>query len=356
MQISLKLMMQPSKEFATQVVNKGSKCETQFHDNLYMYVLIRICIFPNWTFLWTPFILLNWNSQSCIYFFLAFMFSEFQCYCGQRRRKNTGQRIYGGQASKRNEYPWMVRLKENTHCGGALINSRWVLTSAGCVDYGHMVNGTMVPLDIDYVPDDMVVILGDHELSDSTGDEVEMEVSKIIKHPKVTLVDGVYQFDVALLKLKKDMDFVKHPHIRPVCLPKDSEEEYVGRRAMVTGWGMKEQDVYPDKLQFITGVVRSNLECSKMKMGCKGNTECAVSGIPDNMLCVTHHGGKICMEDFGGPLVTKSDGKNYEQIGVAAFTWLGCNHTGYGGYARVTSVLSWIKDSVGTGHTDCPRK
>ena len=243
------------------------------------------------------------------------------------------------------------------YCGRSLINSRWILTSAGCFMYQHMVNDFLVVLPPDYIPDNKgVVILGDHNLTDKTGVEVEIEISEIIRHPKFSRAEEVHQFNVALAKLKKDIDFMKYPNIRPVCLPKDTEEDYVGKRATVTGWGMMEQEeVYPDKLQFITGVVRSNLECSKMKMGCKGNTECAVSGIPDNMLCVTHHGGKICKEDFGGPLVTKSDGKNYEQIGVASFTQRGCNHTGYGGYTRVTTVLSWIKDSVRTGHTECPR-
>ena len=80
------------------------------------------------------------------------------------------------------------------------------------------------------------------------------------------------QFDFALLKLKTDIDFMKHPHIRPVCLPRDSKEDYVGRTATVTGWGKTDNEVYPDKLQYINGVVKSNLECSKMGMGCKGNT------------------------------------------------------------------------------------
>ena len=258
----------------------------------------------------------------------------------------------------RNEYPWMVRIPldgdPNWNCGGSLINSRWVLTAGVCADV-----------------DLTVVILGDHDRTDSTEDqEVEMEISDIIKHPntkKIHRGSSINQFNVLLLKLKDNIDFSKHPHIRPVCLPEDTPrlKDYVGWPATVTGWGMSKYPKnqldgerlghFPSKLQYITGVVKSNLECSKMGMGCKGNAQCDVSGIPDNMLCVSHHGGKLCQDDFGGPLVTQS-GWGYEQIGVASFTPKWCNHSSYGGYARVTTVLGWIKDTVGTSHTNCPRK
>ena len=82
-----------------------------------------------------------------------------------------------------------------------------------------------------------------------------------------------------------------------------------------------------------------------------------MSGIPDNMLCVTYSQGKVCFGDSGSPLVVNTVENNYEQIGVVSWTWAGrlCNSSDYGGFARVTQVLDWIKHSVGTGHTDCPR-
>ena len=254
----------------------------------------------------------------------------------------------------------MVRIPAGgnvTICGGSLINSRWVLTSSSCAEA------------IKPFGDHALVILGDHEVSDTSEDhEGQMKISDIIEHPKTKKIQGrenIRQFNIALLKLKNDIDFTKYPHIRPVCLPKDTKEDYVGQKATVTGWGNYEQPpdqieegvwYSPSKLQYITGVVKSNLECSKMKMGCKGNPKCDVSGIPDDMLCVTHHRGKLCAGDFGGPLVTKSKGKTYEQIGVAAFTPKLCNRASYGGYTRVTAVLGWIKDSMGTSHTTCPRE
>ena len=265
---------------------------------------------------------------------------ESECYCGQKNKETNGQRIHGGLTTKMNEYPWMVRLLKG--CGGSLINSRWVLTAGHCVMSGND-----------------KVSLGDHGKTALDGTEVEMYISEYIVHPKYKYKEGqsVPQFDIALLKLKNDIDFMKHPHIRPVCLPEDAKEDYVGRKATMTGWGLVGNEQDSEKLQYIRGDVRSNLECSKLDMGCKGSNpdQCAVSGIPDNMLCVTFPSGKSCAGDSGSPLVTKTVDQNYEQIGVSSFTWQGCNHSGYGGYARVTKVLGWIKDSIGTDHTDCPR-
>lgn len=52
--------------------------------------------------------------------------------CGLTNKYN---RIVGGQETQVNEYPWMTLLKYGTkfYCGAALINDRYVLTAAHCV-------------------------------------------------------------------------------------------------------------------------------------------------------------------------------------------------------------------------------
>ena len=84
-----------------------------------------------------------------------------------------------------------------------------------------------------------------------------------------------------------------------------------------------------------------------------------------NMLCIIYEEGNACKRDSGGPLATKPEeddgvtpGQNYEQIGLSSYGLDGgaCNSSGYSGFARVTDVLDWIKESVGTDHTKCERK
>lgn len=58
---------------------------------------------------------------------------HFCLACGIRRRD---QRIVGGEPTELYEYPWQAGLLYNNafYCGGALINDRYVLTAAHCVD------------------------------------------------------------------------------------------------------------------------------------------------------------------------------------------------------------------------------
>lgn len=43
-------------------------------------------------------------------------------------------RIIGGQDAYFGEFPWQVHIKITKHqCGGALVNSRFIVTAAHCI-------------------------------------------------------------------------------------------------------------------------------------------------------------------------------------------------------------------------------
>ena len=285
-----------------------------------------------------------------------------KCYCGLANRVKKLNRvfsgtdyIYNGITTKRNEFPWMARIHFRDRqggCGGSLINSRWILSAGHCVK--EVKKGVLHR---------HYAILGDHDVTDpNEGTEVERDISEIIRHPKYKLIkeEDVKEYDIALFKMKNDINFMKHPHIRPVCLPRDILEDYAGWDATLTGWGLKFEKgwkMHAEQLQYLTGPVQSNQECSQ-------EIKWSLPAFSDSFLCVADVGGSPCIYDSGGPLVTKpfrddgvTPGQNYQQIGVLSFgDGTPCNSSGYGVYARITTVLGWIKESVGIDHTNCPRE
>ena len=62
-----------------------------------------------------------------------------------------------------------------------------------------------------------------------------MNVKSIVNHPDYD--DSTTNNDFAMLKLKTAVDYCAHPHIRPICLPTDTTQNFAGVDAIVTGWG-----------------------------------------------------------------------------------------------------------------------
>jgi len=265
------------------------------------------------------------------------------CFCGLAQRTT---RIVGGTVTEVNEYPWQAGLvsagtSNKVYCGGALINNQWVLTAAHCT--------------VNLSPSGVQVLLGEHDIETTAEtDRIRANIIQIVDHPTYNQAAELDK-DFSLLKLAEPIIFSDHPHIRPICLPENDNEDYNNFDATITGWGTTSfGGVQSAKLQEVIVQVTSNSICQSKYLREK---------ITDQMLCAGVNGGgkDSCQGDSGGPLFTSGSGngetagQNYEHIGVVSWGY-GCASASYPGvYARTSKQLSWIAKTT-SGASTCPRQ
>ena len=179
------------------------------------------------------------------------------------------------------------------------------------------------------------VILGDHQWNSETETEhYRADVINIVNHPDYDETTGTADF--SLLELAVSVSWSLYRHIRPVCLPTDTAEDYVGQLATVTGWGALSWPdsstavpEYPHVLQEVNITIISNDACTT-------DYKYNASDISEMMLCATAGGDKdSCSGDSGGPLTVYDHHHQYQtQVGVVSFGYK-CAEADYPGvYAR----------------------
>ncbi|KAK9758611.1 Trypsin [Popillia japonica] len=244
-----------------------------------------------------------------------------QCRCGASYKYH---RIVGGVETTANAYPWMVYLTYSGrfYCGASVINDRYILTAAHCI------NG--------FPKERLAATFLDHDRSTTYETKTfTRKIANILKHGGYG-AGGTFNNDIALLKLNEPLDF--SGLVRPVCLPAVGRS-FTGYNAIVTGWGATESaGQVSNVLREVDVPVISNMDCRNTGYGRR---------ITDNMICAGYPQGQkdACQGDSGGPMHIVNNSL-YSIIGVVSWGE-GCAQANYPGvYTRVNRYLTWITSNT----------
>ena len=136
-------------------------------------------------------------------------------------------KIVGGIEARRASWPWTVFLAFNAvsgpFCGGTLIDERYVLTAAHCVDTPNSIY--------------RFVFIGNHYFNETV---IRSSINKVHIHPEyIADPETGSPNDLALLELNTTINMTQYPAICLASLKIDT----VGSLVVATGWGLDSNTV-----------------------------------------------------------------------------------------------------------------
>ncbi|XP_022220285.2 phenoloxidase-activating factor 2 [Drosophila obscura] len=261
--------------------------------------------------------------------------------CGYSNPKGLYYQLEGYNDSESTfaEFPWMVALMDmegNYICGGSLIHSQLVLTSA------HNV--------ANYSEDSLLARAGDWDLnSQREPHPYQMRrISQLHRHEAFNNLN--FYNDMALLVLERP--FKLAPHIQPICLPPvettQVQEDIRRAHCLATGWGQSNSS---DK-SMVHLLKRIELPVVEHE-NCQRLLRRTILGrrfrLHDSFLCAGGVEGKdTCKGDGGSPLFCSMPGQTdrYQLAGIVSWG-IECAEKDFpAAYTNVAHLRDWINQVV----------
>jgi secreted trypsin-like serine protease len=228
------------------------------------------------------------------------------------------QKIVGGIEATTHSMPFMVGiyLDSAAFCGGVIIGSEWVLTSAHC-----LANFTSAQ-----------VVAGAHDINNpGEPSQVRQTSHQLIYHSSYNA--STLQNDIGVIRLSQPLSF--NANIQPIDLDAIGNTP-VGQTVTLAGWGRVSDGAFglTSLLRRVDVPTISNASCA----GAYGSI------ITSSILCTSGEGGKnSCNGDSGGAVFAGNT-----LVGLMSFGSSAACSAGYpAGHARISSFRDWISQNTG---------
>ncbi len=248
--------------------------------------------------------------------------------------------IIGGETTTLNQLPFFARIilhktGENQFaniCGGSIVNDRFILTAAHCVQ-SDVFSGR-------WSVNDLRVLVKNPTMDDVYLSEFK-DVRRIIIHPNYSESD-LWINDLALLELSYPII----DNVQSITLPQDFGDYSNVSTYQIFGLGTTSTYnlTAPNYLRWAEVKPLTDSECAAM-----------VSGFhSEESLCTTSFDNReysgICGGDSGGPLTYVDDKGIYQQIGIVSYGASVCESAAIPDvFTEILNYTSWIEQHTSSG-------
>ncbi|XP_321961.3 chymotrypsin BI [Anopheles gambiae] len=235
--------------------------------------------------------------------------------------------IIEGTEANLHEFPYQVSLQWNFNngsrarhfCSGSIINQRWILTAAHCLE--------------EYTEDGWFeVVAGVNNIAHEEAGAQRRNVTRYEQHESYDL--SAIRYDIGVLQLSHPLDLTRN--IKTMRLA--TKDTLIHQKiAKFAGWGSISktwEDIYPDKLMKVNLILRTEEDCQ------------TIGKIDETQICAGGYKNVTgCTADSGGPLTVTIDGEQM-QIGVLSYGEKPCQARLPIVYSSVMYFHDWIQDAI----------
>ncbi len=254
--------------------------------------------------------------------------------------QNISTAIIGGEPTTLNQLPFFARLilhKTGSSefaniCGGSIVNDRYILTAAHCVESNVFTDG--------WSTDDLRVLVKNPTMDDVYVSEFK-EVRRITIHPDYN-ANTLWINDLALLELSRPIT----DNVQSITLPQDFGDYSDASVYQIFGLGQTSttDTSGPTSLRWAEVDPLTDSECEALVTNFNSQESLCANGF------VGREYTGICRGDSGGPLTYVDSKGMYQQIGIVSYGSSVCESAAIPSvFTEILNYTSWIEQQTSSG-------